>query len=58
MDYDTKAVAKSSYKVNTETDRNRLYNRDVLKAEQSKRIKKEREQKKNEKFQSKGVLKF
>ena len=51
VDYDTKQEAKSSFKINTETDRNRLYNREPLKAEASKRIKKDREAKKLEKMQ-------
>ena len=51
VDYDSKEAPKSSYKINTETDRNRLYNREPLKNEMSKRIRKDREKKKQEKFQ-------
>ena len=50
VDFDTKSAPKSSYKVNTETDRNRLYNRETIKNERSKRIKKDNEKKKLEKM--------
>lgn len=50
VDFDTKAAPKSSYRVKTETDGNRLYNRDTIKNERSKRIKKERERSKQEKI--------
>ena len=51
VDYDSKSKPKSSYKINTETERNRLYNREPLKLEQSKRIKKDRERDKLQKLQ-------
>ena len=50
VDFDTKAAPKSSYRVKTETDGNRLYNRDTIKNERSKRIKKERERSNQEKI--------
>lgn len=46
VDFDTKAAPKSSYRVKTDTDGNRLYNRDTIKNEKSKRIKKEKERSK------------
>lgn len=55
VDFDTKAAPKSSYRVKTDTDGNRLYNRDTIKNEKSKRIKKEKERSKQEK--SKGFRK-
>ena len=55
VDFDTKAAPKSSYRVKTDTDGNRLYNRDTIKNEKSKRIKKEKERSKMEK--SKGFRK-
>jgi hypothetical protein len=51
VDYDSKSTPRSSYKINTETERNRLYNREPLKLEQSKRIKKDRERDKLQKLQ-------
>ena len=33
VDFDAKSKPRSSYRVNTETDRNRLYNRDPIKLE-------------------------
>lgn len=50
VDFDTKSAPKSSYRVNTETDRNRLYNRETVKNERSKRIKKDNDKKKLEKM--------
>ena len=49
VDYDLKQSAKSSYRVNLDTDKNKLYNKDVIKLERSKRIKKERDRQKAEK---------
>ena len=46
VDFDTKAAPKSSYRVKTDTDGNRLYNRETIKNEKSKRIKKEKERSK------------
>lgn len=43
VDYDSKAQPKSSYRINTDTANNRLYNRDPIKAAKAKLIKKERE---------------
>ena len=50
VDFDTKSAPKNSYRVNTETDGNRLYNRETIRNERSKRIKKDREKKKLEKM--------
>ena len=50
VDYDSKAKPKSSYKINTDTTNNRLYNRDPIKQAKSKIIKKEREKIKLEKL--------
>lgn len=43
VDFDVKQTAKSSYKINTSEEKNRLYNREPIKMERSKHIKKERE---------------
>jgi len=43
VDFDVKESGKSSYKINLSEDKNRLYNRDPIKMEKSKRIKKERD---------------
>jgi hypothetical protein len=50
VDFDVKQEGKSSYKINTSEEKNRLYNRDPIKLEKSKRIKKEREKQKLEKI--------
>jgi hypothetical protein len=50
VDFDVKQEGKSSYKINVSEDKNRLYNRDPIKLEKSKRIKKEREKIKIEKI--------
>lgn len=36
VDYDSKAKPKESYKVNLDSENNRLYNRDPIKQEKSK----------------------
>ena len=51
VDYDSKSKPKSSYKMNMDQDRNRLYNREPLKLERSKRIKKDRDREKLAKLQ-------
>jgi RNA recognition motif-containing protein len=43
VDFDVKQSGKESYKVNLSEENNRMYNRDPIKMEKSKRIKKERE---------------
>lgn len=43
VDFDVKQTAKSSFKINTNEEKNRLYNREPIKLERSKHIKKERE---------------
>jgi RNA recognition motif-containing protein len=43
VDFDVKQSGKESYKVNLDEEKNRLYNREPIKMEKSKRIKKERE---------------
>lgn len=52
VDFDVKESGKGSYKINLNEDKNRLYNRDPIKMEKSKRIKKERENIKLEKIKS------
>lgn len=52
VDFDVKESGKSSYKINLETDNNRLYNRDPIKMAKSKMIKKEREKQKLEKIKN------
>lgn len=47
-----KESGKSSYKINLETENNRLYNRDPIKMAKSKMIKKEREKQKLEKIKN------
>ena len=51
VDYDSKATPKSSYHINTDTNQNRLYNRDPIKQAKSKQIKKERDRTKLAKLQ-------
>jgi hypothetical protein len=46
VDFDVKGTQKASYHINTNEDKNRLYNRDPIKMAKSKAIKKEREKKK------------
>ena len=43
VDYDSKAQPKSSYHINIEPEKNKLYNREPIKLAKSKAIKKERE---------------
>ena len=43
VDFDVKQSAKSSYKINTNEEKNRLYNREPIKIERSKHIKKDRD---------------
>jgi RNA recognition motif-containing protein len=43
VDFDVKESGKESYKVNLSEENNRMYNREPIKMEKSKRIKKERE---------------
>jgi RNA recognition motif-containing protein len=43
VDFDVKQSGKESYKVNLSEENNRMYNREPIKMEKSKRIKKERE---------------
>jgi len=50
VDFDVKQEGKSSYKINLNDERNRLYNREPIKLEKSKRIRKEREKQKLEKI--------
>lgn len=52
VDFDVKGKQKSSYKVNLDNDRNRLYNREPIKLEKSKHIKKERDRKKEASLKS------
>ena len=52
VDFDVKESGKSSYKINLETENNRLYNRDPIKMAKSKIIKKEREKQKLEKIKN------
>ena len=42
VDYDVVQEAKKGYKMNLNTDKNRLYNKEVIKEETKKRIKKEK----------------
>ena len=58
VDYDSKDGPKSSYHINTNTENNRLYNRDPIKLDQSKKIKKEREKVKLAKLQKHGQYKW
>ena len=46
VDFDVKQEAKSSYKINLDQDKNRLYNREPIKLAKSKLIKKEKEREK------------
>ena len=46
VDFDVKGKQKSSYRVNTDNERNRLYNKEPIKLLKSKQIKKERDRKK------------
>lgn len=50
VDYDVGGKAKSSYKINTSDERNRLYNKEPIKQQRSKWIKKEKERTKLEKI--------
>lgn len=52
VDFDVKESGKSSYKINLNEEKNRMYNRDPIKLEKSKRIKKERENTKMEKIKN------
>ena len=52
VDFDVKESGKSSYKINLETENNRLYNRDPIKMAKSKMIKKKREKQKLEKIKN------
>ena len=52
VDFDVKEEAKNSYKINLNEEKNRLYNREPIKLEKSKRIRKERDAKKLEKIKS------
>ncbi len=52
VDFDVKGEGKSSYKVNLNEEKNRLYNREPIKLLKSKAIKKEREKQKLEKIKS------
>ena len=54
VDFDAKSEPRASYKINTDTTNNRLYNRDPIKNEKSKRIKKEKERTKMERMKAKG----
>jgi RNA recognition motif-containing protein len=53
VDFDVKGKQKSSYKINLTDDKNRLYNKEPIKLEKSKHIKKDREKKKMEMIKSK-----
>ena len=50
VDFDVKQSGKSSYKINTLDDKNKLYNREPIKLQKSKWIKKERDAVKLEKI--------
>jgi hypothetical protein len=50
VDFDVKQTGKSSYKINTLDDKNKLYNREPIKLQKSKWIKKERDNAKLEKI--------
>jgi len=52
VDYDVKESGKASYKINISDERNRLYNREPIKMEKSKHIKKDRDRQKMEKIKS------
>lgn len=51
VDFDSKAKPKSSYRINLEQDKNRLYNREPIRQAKSKQIKKERDRVKLTKLQ-------
>ena len=51
IDFDTKS-AKMSYHVNLDQDKNKLYNKEVIKNEKSKAIKKERDRAKDAKLRN------
>ena len=53
MDFDVKQQQKSSYHLNLETERNRLYNREPIKEAKLKIAKKEREKQKIAKIKGK-----
>lgn len=46
VDFDVKGTQKASYHINTNEEKNRLYNREPIRLAKSKAIKKEREKKK------------
>ena len=50
VDFDVKQSGKSSYKINTLDDKNKLYNREPIKLQKSKWSKKERDAAKREKI--------
>jgi len=50
VDFDVKQTGKSSYKINTLEDKNKLYNREPIKMQKSKWIKKERDEQKMSKI--------
>ena len=52
VDFDVKESGKGSYKINLNEEKNRMYNRDSIKMEKSKRIKKERDNAKMEKIKN------
>jgi len=43
VDFDVRGGPRKGYKMNMEKQRNKLYNKEVLKEEQKKRVKKEKE---------------
>ena len=51
VDFDSKAKPKSSYHINMDSEKNRLYNRDPIRQAKSKQIKKERDRVKLAKLQ-------
>ncbi len=51
VDFDAQSKPKGGYKMNTDSERNKLYNREPLKLERSKRIKKENDREKLAKLQ-------
>jgi hypothetical protein len=50
IDFDVKQKGKSSYKINLDDDRNRHYNKEPIKFQKSKMIKKERDRQKFQKM--------
>ena len=56
VDFDVKQQQKSSYHINMDNNRNKLYNREPLKLERTKQIKKEKERQKLAKIKGRSLL--